>query len=248
MTSLQQTPVKGQGIPPAIPEELQQGGNKKAASSSASRAKAMRDAAKDQQSGYEVAVNIAINDLRYLASTLCRDEVASPFESGKQRDSDAAWAMDWVIKEIAKMHGKTCSKGEFRAFLYDLRGMMGCIYRSLSDKKSFYGVVAKALVRKIDFYGEMVEVAGRQGNAFLQREVMQSGDDGQRPGYGIESMRESYRQTVEAAKALLDVVNIPGLSLLPNDKEEAIVNAIMEMEGRIEAACADFVGESEVTA
>lgn len=67
-------------------------------------------------------------------------------------------------------------------------------------------------------------------------------------GHDIDAMRMSYRQTVEAAEALIEAVNIKELSALPSDKVAAIVIAITEMEGHIDAARDDFLGKKETQA
>ncbi|TFL13691.1 hypothetical protein CSC67_10550 [Pusillimonas caeni] len=62
----------------------------------------------------------------------------------------------------------------------------------------------------------------------------------------LNGMRKSYLQTVEAAEALVNAVNIQELDRLPGNKEAAIVAAIFEMEGHLGAARNDFLGVKEV--
>lgn len=64
--------------------------------------------------------------------------------------------------------------------------------------------------------------------------------------FGPEPMRKSYRETVEAAEALVEALHAGELKPLPEGRYEAIVDAAFEMEGHISAARDDFLGAKEV--
>lgn len=78
------------------------------------------------------------------------------------------------------------------------------------------------------------------------RELAAMIDDSAPPRDEVSPMRNSYRQTVEAAEALIEATNINELKHLPEAKQEAITDAIFEMEGNIGAARDDFLGAKEV--
>lgn len=61
-------------------------------------------------------------------------------------------------------------------------------------------------------------------------------------GRDTKAIRLSYRQTVEAAEALIEAVNINDLKKLPSDKQKAITDAVFDMEGNTGAARDDFLG------
>lgn len=75
--------------------------------------------------------------------------------------------------------------------------------------------------------------------AFEIRELAALIDDSTPPADEIQAMRRSYRETVEAAEALLD-------ALQPLSIGDAAGVAAEELEGHIGAARDDFLGTKEV--
>lgn len=82
--------------------------------------------------------------------------------------------------------------------------------------------------------------------AFEIRELAELINDSTPPVSEAEPMRLSYRQTVEAAEALVEAVHAGELKFLPDGKHEAIVDAAFELEDHISAAREDFLGTKEV--
>ncbi len=157
--AIQATKQAKSQIPPRVIE----------ADSTASRAKAMRDAQKP--TAYELVVTLTLNALYNGIKELNSGIEDVPTDSGMQEDSNATWAMDLVTKEIVRMLGRTPVQIEFTVWLYGLGGVIQCAQRSLTNKDTYYFRKLDWFINAIGIYGEMVEDASRQGPTFLQREV-----------------------------------------------------------------------------
>jgi len=119
----------------------------------------------------ELAMTITINSLYRDLKALRRPDVGSPFDTGLERDADAAWAMDLVEHEVTDMLSKEIDPQGFEHFLYRLSGVIRCAQGSLTEQDTFYFRQLGRLVMSIDVFGEMVDEAGRLGPKFLQREA-----------------------------------------------------------------------------